>query len=225
MSKLFVSKIDNKSFTSEEGLIKHLLSNYSMVDTSEGESIEIYNELKEAFPFADISVTESSLPTYGNWLVKMDWKEYNADFCFYIGEHGEFDYYYMSYVNTKEAINSYMQFIEHSDEIIQKLKNTHSPESVEITQMYEGDMNSSSGISFEIQVKGEKYSNRYEFGDIDEFVNSFKGYFDTLFEGEPVTAGYGCDGYGEEMTIDGIPVRVILERANKVRIEILELKD
>lgn len=224
MSKLYVSKIDNKTFNTEEELIEHLKINFSMIDETGGKSANILKELQEAFPFAKINVTESSEKRYGSHTCSMNWCEYNADFTFYIGKNIDYDYYYMSFENVEKAIIYYRNFLNYKDQIENKLFMAYNPEKIEIGQMYEGDSDSNNSIQFIMFKNGKEYYECFEFGEVDTFINSFKGHFDTVFEGEVVVERNYSSGYDREPRVNGIEVKTILERAKRVKIEILETK-
>jgi hypothetical protein len=224
MTKLYVSKIDNKTFNTESELIAHLKNNYSMIDETGGESANILRQLQSAFPFAKINVTESSETRYGSHVCSMHWDEYDADFTFYIGKHHDFDYYYMSFDNVEQAIKYYQNYLDYKDQIIEKLKEVYDPEKIEIGQMYEGGSDSNNSILFIMHINGNEYSEHFEFGDIDMFINSFKGYFDTVIEGDVVIERNYSSGYDREPKINGVGINTILNRAKKIRIEILETK-
>lgn len=225
MSKVFVSKIDNKKFSTKEELISYLSDNFILEDTADGEIATIHKKLQEAFPFADISVktNESKYDNdYGKYLASMIWKDFDADFSFYIGEHNKYDYYYRSYDTVEQAINVYQTYLDRKDEILKNLKEVYSPEDISILQMYEGDMHDNNSILFQITLNKKEYIERYEFGSVEEFVLSFRGYFDKVIEGDVIRGYNHADGYEYEPTIGGVPLKNIIERAKKLRIEILE---
>jgi hypothetical protein len=223
MKNIFISKIDNKKFNTQEELVNHLISNYSMIDSNGGGCSIIFKKLQEEFPFAKINVTINHEKEYGEYLVKMIWKSFNADFNFYIGEFNARDSYYTSFKTVDDAINYYRRFITSKDEIIDKLKIKYSPESIVVDRMFEGYLNSNNSISFQMEIGNQTYHGIYEFGDVNEFINSFNAHFDYIFEGE--VKYIDSDSYYEhQYLINGVPVETVLKRAKKIRLEILESK-
>ena len=217
---IYISKIDNKKFNTKEQLIEHLVSNYILEDKSEGEIPLIYSKLKEAFPFADISIEEADKEYgYGEYKVTMIWRKFESDFTFYVGEFSEISYCSYSFINVSEAVTHYNRYLMKKDEIIEKLIKTYSPESVSVTQIFESDTTGTDNISFQMVMKGQQYSGIYDFRNVDEFVCSFKGYFDDVIEGSVVQGYDHATGYA---TVGGVPLNIIINRAKKMRIEILE---
>lgn len=226
MSKQFVCKIDNKSFNTQEELVQHLLDTYSFEDNNQGETALIVSKLEESFPFAIISVSELEKDNrYGDFHIHMSWKEYEADFSFYIGESSENSYYDYHFSTLEEAISHYSFFIEKKDEITKLLSEHYNPDSIKIEQMYDGDYHHSGGILFVISVGEQTYHQHYLFEKtVEQFVQSFKAHFDFVVEGDVSIDSDYSTGDLLEYFVNDVPVSTLLKRAKKIKIEILEEK-
>ena len=226
MSKLFISKIDNKSFTTQEDLIEHLVRHYSLEDTLEGKTAEIVNKLQNAFPFAEVRVMEtanSGEKTFGSHKVLMNWLEFDSDFTFFIGISEDVNYYYPQFENIEGAIEYYFEYVSAKDEIISELNKIYYPDNIQVLQMFEGDSNNDSFISFEIQKDGKSFIHKYTlYEDKKAFISSIRGFFDSKFEGEVSTLRDVSTGYIKEVAVDGVPINFILQRAKKLRVEVIE---
>lgn len=220
----YVCKIDNKSFSTQEELTKYMIDKYTMIDAAGGELAMIHQKLQEYFPFAEINVQETTGKRYGKFQVNMIWNDENADFTFFVGGFEEYDYYYNSFENIESAISYYQTFIDRKSEIIEKLNSNYDFDVVKVNQMFEGDSDSNNTISFICLKENEEYFGSYEFGDIDAFVSSFRGFFETIIEGEVVVERNHSSGYDREPTIGGVPLNRLIHRAKKMRIEIIEEK-
>lgn len=223
MSKVYFCKIDNTSFSNKNDLVKHLLNNYTIEEVKKTESIDVFGKLQNSFPFAKIDVRElAEEDKYGDYHVNMYWKKYDAQFSFYIGESSDSSYYEYHFDSVGDAILHYNNFLTAKEEIITMLTSRYPISNLTIGQMYDGD-NTADGILFNFNVGSAEYGVHFEFDrTIDEFVNSFKVYFEDVVEG---SVDYETDYSGKEYIVDGTPVSVLFERAKKVRVEIIEEKD
>jgi len=226
MAKSYVCKLDNESFSSKEELIDHLVDKYSMVDESEGLQSHIVSRLMNAFPFAQVNVKVNE-ENPDSYRVSMDWKpKYeDADFDFVIGKRDESEVYYLDlyFKNVEEAIMHYQNFINKYEVITEKLKEKYNPDNIYIGQFFEDSYHQDrSSILFHVVIDGETYSKQYEFGDVDEFISMFNGYFLDRIEGELELERCASTGHEIEYWVGGIPIASMLKRARKVRIEILE---
>lgn len=59
MSNVFVCQIDKKTFSSEDELVKHMLTDHTMQHANDVKIEHIVYKLQEAFPFAKINVEET----------------------------------------------------------------------------------------------------------------------------------------------------------------------
>lgn len=222
----YISKLDNKSFSDKDDLIKHLLENYSMEDNKEGQSNEALKLLQEAFPFAKIDIQElNKEKRYGDFHINMQWREYNADFSFYVGYYSEDSWYENHFVTIDDAIRNYEYFIHKKDEIINEINNRYSPEYISVEQMYDGDYDSPSGILFNFKIGEDSYGDHYQFGQsVSEFVDSFTGYFQNVIEGDVNIEKDYSTSSNVEYYVANVPLSTMIKRAKKMRIEILELR-
>ncbi|WP_310876998.1 hypothetical protein [Priestia megaterium] len=224
MSEIYTCSVDNRQFNSKESLIEHLLKNYSITDTKNGGTSEILKTLQEAFPFAMIEVSELDDKQYGEYNVNMYWKEYESDFTFSIGETTNTYSDTTNFETVEQSITYHKRFLENKDEIIKLLEEKYSPEKIIITQMFDGGLYDSDIISFQMIKDQQDYYGRYEFDGVEKFADSFKGYFASVIEGDVVKESDHYNGYDKEVTVDGVPISRLLDRAKRIRIEILEEK-
>ena len=229
MEKTFVCKIDAQRFSTQEELMAHFLQHHSVEDTTGGEMTEIMHQLQEAFPFAKVNVRKAKKEKTGLYTCNMVWEEENADFSFCIGQQEDLDYYTYDeseFDTVESAIAYYQRFLDVKNEVFIKLPHLYPIESLHIQQMYEGGYDHSDGITFSFQTKpnGESITKTYRFEGVDGFVASFRGYFDDLFEGElKEKVDYHSGGYSK-YEVDYVDVHTILERAKRIKIQILEEK-
>lgn len=139
----YVCSIGNKKFSTEEELVKHMISNYTIIDTTGGDISAIHSQLQNEFPFAKINAVETDdyNSIYGKYLVNMIASELGADLNFYLGEFSNVDYYHRSYTEIEEAVSHYKRVFSTNEIIIDKLKARYSPDEVKTNQIFESDLN------------------------------------------------------------------------------------
>ena len=227
MRKEFICKIDHATFNTEDALIKYILEKYTMSQEKGQQKSELLKQLQEAFPTADIDISNGHYERKDSPFIKIYIPEYNADFEFRIVKDlNDQDFFgEILYESVDEAISKYTSMLVHTDKLIEAINDKFNPDNIEINQIHEGvpygdDCNS---VSFSMTVNDQEYHFTYEFNGIDKCIRFIEGKFIHKVEGD-CFADYGSYNSSETIYVDGVDLRDLAYRAKRLRVEILEEK-
>lgn len=157
----------------------------------------------------------------------MIWQGKDCDFNFYVGEYADVDYYYNQFETIEKAVIFYQHLLRLEQEGKEILEEVFEPEEIRVGQIWEGDMHTTTFVSFEMIKNKKTYYERFELGTTkEEFARKMSGYFDKVVEGEiTVIEDHSGSGSESEYLLDGVPIWHLIKRGKKMKIEILEEKE
>lgn len=215
MEKNYVFKVNGSLFESKEELVEYVLENFVDEREIDEEGKEVFNKLKEAFPFAQLNIQYKN-DVYGKYLVEMRWKSSNAEFEFYVGKGKDVNMLVNQFRNVEEAIKWYDKLLKIKRILVKRLKNEYNAEKVNI-RIFDKDFYANAYLDVRFKVENVWYDTSFDVisDTINGYFHSLKGFFDKTFEGE-VKKKRGS------YHVDDIPVHRILDRAKKIKLEVLE---
>lgn len=224
MKKEFVCTIDHTKFNTEEALVKHLLTYYSMKQEPGENSSDILKKTQEAFPEAHIEVVYNPLRENSVPYVEIIIPNCGAMFSFYIDDDTSKVHGVVVFKTVEEAIDHYEGMLNEKDKLVQAVMDKFKTEKVVVSQVHQdGYGDDSDSITFSFMIDEKEHFGNYEFDGIDKCLRSLDGYFVSEVEGKCDT-DYGRYNSTNTIYVDGVDLRDLAERAKKLKVEILEYK-
>lgn len=221
----YYSKLDNKTFTSKEALIEHLVEHYSMT-MEEGNHKDMITKIKDRVPLVEIiSINKDNK---GNLVIAVayynDNKEYLDGEEIIIGKITDFDYYEYNIFEDLESLISYISSYYKNAELIKSLLRKHDidKDSFVVTGIHTGGHDSSPGVYFRFTKDGKIFDKKYSHSDtLKELENQIKSYFVKELEGVVENTWESCSNT-QIFRVNGVDLDEFLTHGKIVKIEILD---
>lgn len=219
----YISKIDNKSFTTKEGLIDHLLEHYSL-EAEESDFKDIIGRIQKELPLVKVE------------SVKKDSKNVLVDITYYnmkghrldgeriiIGKVEDYDYYgEMICDNLDEVIESLTSFYQKVGEVEKMLIEEFSANTFTMNDIHTGGHDSNRTIYFDYEIDDTVYESRYDFGDtLNQLYNQINSRFVKEIEGR-IENHWDSSQNCEVFRIDGVDIKEFLIEGKPALIRILD---
>ncbi|MCL1700755.1 hypothetical protein [Lysinibacillus sp. Bpr_S20] len=224
----YFSKLDNKSFTTKETLIDHLVKNYSM-KVEKSDYTDIIDKINKAAPY--VSVNSINKDSKDMLIVSISYHNKQGNYL-----HGEEivleggaiqDYDYWDYMVCKDTdgLISYITSYYNKADLIESIlidKFGMCNDSFELMDIHTGGHDSNAAIYFKFYIDDIKYERRYDFGDSDDdLFNQINSLFVKEIEGVIENRWNSCS-HSQIFRVSGVDVNEFLKDGKKVKIEILD---
>jgi hypothetical protein len=220
----YISKIDNKSFTTREGLVDHLLKYFSM-EVAESDYKSIIDRIQSDNPLVEVESIEKGKKdeliinvSYSN----KEGKHLGGERVI-IGKVDSYDYYEeMVCDNLDEAISYVSSYYKKADDVEHLVMTKFESYSFSFDSIYTAGIDNNASIYFSFMSNGETFNMSYNFGDsLEQLYNQINSKFTREIEGTVENCWDHCSS-SEIFRIDGVEVRDFLKDGKRVRIELLD---
>lgn len=223
----YISKIDNKSFTSKESLVEHLLENYAFV-AEESDFKSIFDKIKKAVPHVQVE----SISKDAKGMVNIQLLFYNREGelltgdSIYIGKSEDSHYYGENMFDTTDKVIQWIaSFYERSDDIEELITTKFKGASYLFNSLYTGNYDNYGIIYFTFEADGVTHTFHHDVSDtMKQLENQLSALFSTKIEGV-VEKWWDHSSNHQVFRLDGVDIQKFLNDGDHVVIDITERKN